>query len=428
MICVSRIVLHSDANSFYASCELLFHPELAGKPVAVGGDPEARHGIVLAKNELAKACGVKTAEVLWQARRKCPGLVVLSPHYELYLRYSMKLRKIYSDYTDRIEAFGLDENWLDISERGLTVERGREIAEQIRIRAKETLGITVSIGVSFNKVFAKLGSDYKKPDAVTMISERNFRELVWPLPTSELLYVGSATAHKLGEIGVRTIGQLAALPESVAQGRLGKNGLMLKAFAMGRDDAEVLPTGAEGVVKSVGNSTTTPHDIETFEDAKRIYYLLVESVAARLREQGFRTRCVSISARTADLQVAGCQRALKQTTNLTSELARASVQLFEEHFMGRLPLRSVGVCCSDLTPEDAPTQIDMFGVDARRERLHALDVAVDGLRQRFGHQALQRGIVLADPAFARINPRIEAGPQGVAFVMGNRGNMVLGGC
>ncbi len=423
---MSRVILHSDANAFYASVECLYHPELRDLPVAVCGDPSERHGIVLAKNQPARVTGIKTGEAIWQARQKCPNLVVLKPNYDQYLYFSQKLRNIYGQYTDRVEAFGLDENWLDLSEPGMGMERGFKIAEEIRNRAREELGLTVSIGVSFNKVFAKLGSDYKKPDATTLISEENYQQIVWPLPVSELLYVGPRTTKKLMDMGVRTIGELAKLDASMLQSRFGKNGLQLKAFAMGLDRGSVLPAGVESAIKSIGNSTTPPHDIRDAEDAKRIFCLLAESVATRLREHGFRAGCVAISARTTDLEINGCQRALKHATNLTGDLFKTAMELFHEHCEGRLPLRSVGLCCSALISEDAPMQLDLLGESRRREQEHALEITIDELRRRFGHQVVRRGVVLADAAFASINPRAEASPSGVAFVMGNRGAAILG--
>ncbi len=423
---MERVILHSDANAFYASVECLYRPEIRELPVAVSGDPEARHGIILARNQPARAAGVRTAEAIWQARQKCPGLVLVPPNYALYLHFSQKLRKIYEQYTDRVEAFGLDENWLDLSEKGMTIEKGYRIAEEIRNTARERLGITVSVGVSFNKVFAKLGSDYKKPDATTVFSRDNYKQLVWPLPVSELLYVGPSTTRKLNDMGIKTIGELAGVDLGVLMGRFGKNGAMLKAFAMGMDSTSVMPIDVTSAIKSIGNSTTTPHDIETMEDAKRIFYLLAESVGARLREHGFRAGCLAISARTTGLEISGCQRALNPCTNLSRELALMAVALFRERCEGNLPMRRVGLSCSNLVPESAPVQTDLFGEDAARANDQALEAALDGLRRRFGHQVVRRGIVLADKQFAQINPREEAGPQGVAFVMGNRAAEILG--
>ena len=258
---MERIILHSDLNNFYASVECLYHPELREKPVAVCGDPELRHGIVLAKNQLAKGCGIKTGEVLWQARQKCPELVLVPPSYERYLSYSAMAKEIYQEYTDQVESFGLDECWLDVTGSTALFGGGCTLADRIRERIRRELGVTASVGVSFNKVFAKLGSDLRKPDATTAISPRDFREKIWPLPVQTLLYVGRATQNKLQRYGIRTIGELARADRGMLQFAFGKNGLMLWAFANGLDTSPVSNIGAKSLIKSIGNSTTTPRDL-----------------------------------------------------------------------------------------------------------------------------------------------------------------------
>ena len=399
-----RVILHCDANSFYASVEMLYDPSIRDKPVAVGGSVEQRHGIILTKNQQAKACGVKTGEAIWQAMQKCPQLVCVPPDYPLYVRFSRKMRRLYEQYSDRVESFGLDEAWIDLTNPGFTIADGERVAQEIRRRVKEELGITVSVGVSFNKIFAKLGSDMKKPDAVTVIPPDTFRERIWHLPVSELLYVGAATTRRLMRMNVRTIGDLARLETEVAQYCLGKNGLLLKSYANGLDRSPVMPVDYRMAIKSVGNSTTPPHDIETPEDARCIYYLLAESVAARLRQEGFRARCVTISARTTELVTRSHQRVLKKTTNLSGEIAAMAVQLFRERFGDGFPYRSVGVSCSHLTLDDAPIQLDCLGDEDRRIAVENMERSIDDLRRRFGHQVVQRGVVLTDRGFADINP------------------------
>ena len=298
---MARTILHSDCNCFYASVELLHHPKLRGKPVAVGGDPEARHGIVLTADYVAKRHGVKTGMALWQARQVCPEITFLPPRMDLYLRFSKMAQEIYGEYTDLREPFGIDEFWLDVTDSVTIKGDGLQIAQEIRQRMKKELGITVSIGVSFNKIFAKLGSDYKKPDAITTMYQEEFREKAWPLPVSDLLYVGGATNKKLLNMGILTIGALAQTEESVLTSRLGKMGSILWAFANGYDDSPVKLENTGAPIKSVGNSTTTPKDMETDEDVKIVLYILAESVAARLRENGFRCRTVEISLRDKDL-------------------------------------------------------------------------------------------------------------------------------
>ena len=401
---MSRVILHCDANSFYASVEMLYDPSIRDKPVAVGGSVEARHGIILTKNQKAKACGIKTGEAIWQARQKCPELVCVPPDYPLYVRFGKKMRRLYEQYSDRVESFGLDEAWVDLTNPGVTIADGERIAQEIRHRVKEELGVTVSVGVSFNKIFAKLGSDMKKPDAVTVLEPETFRERIWGLPAGELLYVGPSTRRKLARMNVRTIGDLARLDTEIVQYCLGKNGLLLKAYANGLDESPVMPVDFRAAIKSVGNSTTPPHDIVTVEDARCIYYLLAESVAARLRQEGFRARCVTISARTTELVTRSHQRMLKKPTNLSGEIAAMAMQLFAERFQDGLPYRSVGISCSHLTMDDAPLQLDFMGDEEKRIAVENMERSIDELRRRFGHQVVQRGVVLTDRCFADINP------------------------
>ena len=298
---MNRTILHSDCNCFYASVELLHHPELRGKPVAVGGDPEARHGIVLTADYTAKRYGVKTGMALWQAKQVCPDITFLHPRMDLYLRFSRMAQEIYADYTDKREPYGIDESWLDVTDSATLKGDGFHIAQEISSRMKKELGITVSVGVSFNKIFAKLGSDYKKPDAITTMYEDEFQRKAWCLPVSDLLYVGNATNKKLYSMGIRTIGDLAKSDETLLVRKLGKMGSILWAFANGYDESPVKLENTSAPVKSVGNSTTTPRDMETDEDVKIVLYILAESVAARLRENGFRCRTVEISVRDKEL-------------------------------------------------------------------------------------------------------------------------------
>ena len=401
---MERVILHCDANSYYASVECLYTPAIRDKPVAVCGNPDARHGIILTKNPAAKAFGVRTGEAIWQAREKCPELICMPPDYPLYIRFSSRMRRIYEQYSDRVESFGLDEAWIDLSNPGVTFGDGVRIADEIRNRVREELGITVSVGVANNKIFAKLGSDLKKPDALTAIPARGFEPIVWDLPVQELLYVGPATRRKLADLGVTTIGELAVCDEAILRRRLGKNGLTLKRYASGEDRSPVMPVDFRAAVKSVGNSTTPPHDLTCPDDARCIYYLLAESVAARLREGGFRARCIGISARSTSLVTRSAQLTVSRPTNLTDDLAKAAMTLFEQHFSSGFPYRSVGLCCSMLSPDDEPIQLDFMGDENRRMNIERLERAVDDLRRRFGHQIIQRGVVLIDRGYAQVNP------------------------
>ena len=402
-----RTILHVDANSFYASCECLYRPSIREKPVAVCGDPEARHGIVLTKNQHAKKYGVQTGEAIWQAKQKCPSLVVVPPDYPLYLHMSRRMHEIFGQYSDKVESFGLDESWVEISADDMDVRKGQLVADEIRHRIHRTLGITVSVGVADNKVMAKLGSDYKKPDATTVLLPDLYEQIVWPLPVSDLLYVGPATTRKLARIGVCTIGQLANLDESILAYKFGKIGYMLKAFALGLDTSPVKPIEVSLPIKSVGNSTTPPHDIENMTDVKELVYLLAESVATRLRENNFKARCISVSARTTELVSSSCQTTLSQSTCLAKEIAETALRLFEQRYRFGFPFRSMGINCSQLSALDAPVQVDMFGEDERRVKQEQLERSIDGLRSRFGHQVIRRGIVLSDLSDSEINPKEE---------------------
>ena len=401
---MGRAILHIDMNSCYASIECLHHPEIRHLPVAVGGDVEARHGIILAKNELAKRAGVKTGEALWQAKQKCPDLVIVPPHYQLYLRFSRMARAIYAEYTDLIEPFGLDEAWIDVTGSGVFGD-AVEIAETIRNRVKFELGITVSIGVSFNKIFAKLGSDYKKPDAVTVFGKDDYREKVWPLPVEELLYVGPATTRKLRARCIRTIGDLAQTDPSLLHSWLGKMGYVLHAFANGNDPSPVAPLGEEAIIKSIGNSTTTPRDLTCEEDVNIIFYVLAESVAARMRENGFRAKTVQISLRDTDLFSFERQCKLESPSCLASELHDAGMRLLRDNYCFRKPLRSVGIRGMDLVPIQTAMQLNFFEDPVRREKRERLEVAVDELRRRFGHAAVSRAVTMCDPSLGTINPK-----------------------
>lgn len=387
---MDRMILHVDMNSFYASVECLHRPDIRHLPVAVGGNEEARHGIVLAKNQLAKAYGIKTGEVLWQARQKCPTLVIVPPNYPLYLRYSEHARNLYEQFTQQIEPFGLDECWLDIT--GLD---GFETAERIRELVRRELGVTVSIGVSWNKIFAKLGSDMKKPDATTVITRTNYKDLAWPLPVSDLLYVGPATTRKLHQLGVRTIAQLAGLDANFLLARFGKVGLMLGRFANGEDSSPVLSGDAGSQIKSVGNSVTTPRDLSTDDDVRLVLYALCESVAARLREHGLVGNVLELSVRDNGLFSFSCQRKITRETFLTGEIAAEIISLFRENYDWSSPIRSMGVRVTGLSLA-RPEQLAFFPEEQLRQQLTNLDHTIDELRRRYGYEAIKRGLFITD--------------------------------
>lgn len=343
-----RVILHSDMNCFYASVEMLHHPEFAGMPLAVGGDPEARHGIVLTANYIAKRKGVKTGMALWQAKQICPEIIFVPPRMDLYLRFSQMAREIYSEYTDKIEPYGIDEAWLDVSDSRNLKGSGITIAREISHRIKYELGVTVSIGISWNKIYAKLGSDYKKPDAITEFNRENYKSMIWQLPASNLLYVGRQTRKKLQKLGIRTIGELAESDETMLESHFGKMGIVLWSFANGWDDDPVCKEGYAAPVKSIGNSTTTPRDLEDDLDVWIIQMALAESVAARLRKHGFKCKTIEITVRDNGLFSFSRQKQLHHPTNITDEIVTAAFQLFKDYYKWEHPIRSLGIRAVDL--------------------------------------------------------------------------------
>ena len=404
---MDRVILHSDCNSFYASVECLYHPELRDKPVAVGGDAQQRKGIILAKNQLAKQFNIKTGEALWQAKQKCPELVILKPNFSLYSRFSEMARQIYLEYTDRVEPFGLDEAWLDVTETAARNGGGKAIAEEIRNRIKNELGITVSIGVSFNKIFAKLGSDYKKPDAVTVIDRENYKSIVFPLPVSDLLYVGRNTQKKLMSMGINTIGALAACPPETLSLSFGKTGLLLHSFANGDECSPVALYGCLEPVKSVGNSTTAPHDLTTRDEAKIIFMVIADSVSRRLREQGLSGRVITVSVRDNNLQWVSRQHKIPHYTCNTSDINYYAMKLFDEFYNWARPIRGLGITVSELCSEIPPEQCGFMPDDAHREKNEQLDKTVSVLKKRFGTDSVRPALLLTDKELAGFRPKAE---------------------
>lgn len=392
---MERIILHSDLNNFYASVACRLHPELRAHAVIVGGDPERRHGIVLAKNMRAKACGVKTAEPLWQALQKCPEAVVVPPEFEQYAEFSAQARKIYQDYTDQVESFGIDECWLDVTGSGWVCGTGEKIADDIRSRIRRELGVTVSVGVSFNKIFAKLGSDLKKPDAVTVISRENFRRKIWPLPAGELLYVGQATSRKLQKYAINTIGELAQADPRFLRAILGVNGEKLWQFANGWDRSPVMRAGEQEALKSIGNSTTAPRDLVSDRDIRITLYALSECVAQRLREHRMVCSTVRLQVRDTDLAAYERQGRLEAPTCSSEVLFRRAYALLQE---SRPPerIRSLGITAASLERSDT-VQLSFLPEVAAAQRHERLEYVVDTLRGKYGRDIIRRGIMMLDP-------------------------------
>ncbi len=398
-----RTILHCDLNNFYASVECLYNPEIRNKPVIVCGDAESRHGIVLAKNQIAKKAGVKTGDVIWEAKQKCPGLVQIPADFRKYLRFSRLARAIYGDYTDQIESFGIDECWLDVTGSTHLFGDGHHIADTIRQRFREELGLTASVGVSYNKIFAKLGSDMKKPDATTVITEDNYRDKVWPLPAGELLYVGRSTRRKLENRAIFTIGDIAKADIKNLRLMLGVWGETLWSFANGFDAAPVRLNGEESIVKSVGNSTTTVRDLVNNTDVKLIIYVLAESVATRLRKHGLKCKTVAIHVRDKELYSFDRQGKLPSPTFISNDIAEKAMELFKANCNWSKPIRSIGVRGADLVTANGHVQIDLF--DGDNLEAETLERTIDGLRKRFGHYSVQRCAMLLDRQLTGFNPK-----------------------
>ena len=379
------------------------HPELRDKPLAVCGSQEERHGIVLTANYLAKPYGVKTGMAIWQARQKCPNLVILPPDMDEYIRFSRMAREIYEDYTDQIEPFGLDESRLDVTGSVGLFGDPMSIAREISGRIKFELGITASIGVSDNKITAKLGSDYKKPDAITRIVADNYKEIAYPLPVEDLLYVGPATSRKLRAIGISTIGRLAECPVDVLVRRLGKMGAVLHTFANGRDVSPVQKSDHVPNIKSVGNSATTPRDLETEADVKLMLYLLAESVCARMRELVSRCTVVEIYVRDTQLNSIVRQRKLQAPSCSSQELAETGLDIFRRNYRWDRPVRSIGLRGAGLVEAQGTVQLSLYTEDQKRDKWERIDTAVDHLRQRYGYMSVRRALMDSDPLLGHIN-------------------------
>lgn len=408
-----RIVIHSDLNNFYASVERILNPELCGKPVAVCGNKEERKGIVLAKSEEAKRFGVKTGDTVWQAQRKCPNIITVPPHFDKYMEYSRRVRAIYERYTDLIEGYGIDECWLDVThstlifpkfepkfvevngEKHFSDEYLRFIGDTIRNEVKGELGVTVSCGVSFNKVFAKLGSDLKKPDGTSVISFLNFKEVVSGLPVEDLLFVGKATTEKLRNMGLYTIGRLAASDDNAIKSAFGKVGETLLKYARGQDEEPVKHMDDKREYKSIGNSSTYPEDIVSLNKVERLLYVLSESVAARLREtdQGL-ADTVHLWVRDSNLNSISVQKKVRHTA-LCGEIARHAFDLFKENVKPPFKVRALGVTVSGF--DNGTSQVTFDESFGNYQKLEKVERTVDAIRKKHGYDKLQRGIVAEDP-------------------------------
>lgn len=397
---MKRSILHVDINNFYASVEIRDDPSLAPYPVAVCGDKEARHGIILAKNYIAKSFGVQTAEPIGEALLKCPSLVLVPCHFEKYEHVTLESRALLGTYSDRMEPFGMDEAWIDISPYAPTAGDAAEIADEIRQRYKKSFGLTASVGVSFNKCFAKLGSDMKKPDATSVITPENFRSNVWPLPVEELLFVGPKTKAKLNARGVKTIGELANADEALVRCWLGKNGVELRRCANGLDHSEVAKIGSAPPMKSIGNSFTPPKDVKSLDEALALLQSLAESVAYRMRKYGVLGSTVVLSVRDTTLMSFERQARLEFSSCISTELRDAAFALLKLSYNWARPIRSLGIRCTGLIPDMAPYQSCLFEDAAKRSKRLAVEKTVDAIRRRYGKTSILQARVFSERSYA----------------------------
>ncbi len=392
---MERVILHCDMNNFYASVELLSRPDLKGMPVAVCGDPEGRHGIVLAKNQLAKDAGVITAETVWQAKKKCPGLQFVRPHHDRYKEYSDRINKIYLEYTDMVEPFSIDESWLDVTASQKLFGSGKQIGDAIRRRIKSELGLTLSVGVSYNKIFAKMGSEYRKPDATTELTRQNYPALLFGKPVGELFFVGFATAEKLKTINIRTIGDLAAADPRALERLLGKQGPLLHSYANGLDDSPVCLYNQREKIKSVGNGITFARNLTGIEDITTALTSLSDTVASRLRKYQMKCFGVKIDIKDPAFKTISRQKQLPQPTNLAADLKKAALELLGSSWRLSDPIRLLTLTAINLTDETAEEQLSLFDAPAEtRQKGESIERTMDDIRKKFGNSSITFGQIL----------------------------------
>ena len=390
-----RVILHCDCNSYYASVEELLRPELKNVPMAVAGDPKNRHGVIVAKNLLAKKFGIQTGDNVFTARQKCPNLVLVSPHHDLYHRISKKVNAIYLDYTDLVDPFGIDESFLDLTPT-MHLFRGKtpkNIADEIRRRVREEIGITISIGVSFCRVFAKVGSDYKKPDATTVIMREDVERVAYPLPVSAMLYAGRKSTEKLEMLGITTIGALARARKDIVVRFLGAAGEQLWRYANSMDEEPVNSYYAPREVKSVGRGMTFRRDIYGEDEVRCAVFALADPVCASLRHEGKLAGGVSVQVKDPNFKSRSKQTLLKKPTHLQKEVAETAFELMVKNWNINLPIRSITVTCIDLCDEATPnSQMTMFDeVDERREKQEKIEDTMADIRAKLGHGAIRFG-------------------------------------
>jgi DNA polymerase-4 len=383
-------------NSFFASVELLAYPALRDKPVAVSGSPKDRRGIILAKNEPAKKFGIQTAETIWQAKKKCPELVLLPPHHDQYEAYCKIINSVYLRYTDMVEPFSIDESWLDVTGSLKHFKKnGKEIADEIREAVKLEVGLTLSAGVSFNKIFAKMGSEYKKPDATTVIDRNNFKELLWPMPVRELFFVGAATAEKLKKINIGTIGDLALADEVFLVDVFGKQGKQIYAYANGLDESPVALYTGDRVYKSIGNGITFKKDLIKKEDIRTALKALSDKVGSRLRANGLRCNGVKVDIKNPDFQVISRQTQIESSTDLSADIFEIALNLIESNWHSQDPIRLLTVTAINLVKGESDEQLSFFssGEESKGSQ-RAVEKTIDNIRGKFGNYAIVYGGII----------------------------------
>lgn len=409
MIQNDRTILHCDMNGFYASVELLDYPQYKNIPMAVCGNPTNRHGIILAKNEVAKKYNIVTAETLWSARKKCPDLVCVRPHREKYKKYSKLINQIYLRYTDMVEPFSIDESWLDVTASLNLFGDGKTIADDIRKTVKKELGLTLSAGVSFNKIFAKMGSDYKKPDATTVITRDNYKSILWPLDVGKLFFVGSASANKLQKAGINTIGDLAVSDKKLVTAILGKQGAMIHDYANGLDNEPVCLFNQREKIKSVGNGVTFKRNLKSEEDIKIAVVGLSDKVASRLRKYQMKAYGVKVDIKNPDFKVISRQKQLFVATNISEEIFKTAMDLIHANWPENNPIRLLTITAINLTDEDEAEQLNMFSqlnADSRYKN-QSMEKAIDQIRSKFGDSAITFGRVINNDIGIDLDMHIE---------------------
>ena len=391
---MERIILHCDINNCYASIECAENPELKGKAIAVCGDSEDRHGIILAKSQEAKNHGVQTGETVWQAELKCPSLITVKPNFDKYLKYSKAARDIYYRFTDKIESFGLDECWLDVTGSTKLFGSGKEIAQMIRNAISDELGITVSVGVSFNKVFAKLASDLKKPNAVTIIDKKTFKKIAWQLPAEYLMGVGRQTLKTLNSMYIKTIGDLANESPDKLQKVLGKNGYQLWEYANGYENSPVSDCDFSSPVKSIGHGATTPSDLKNNDDAWHLIFALSETVGKKLRSNRLAATGIQISVRDSNFKNHDFQCILPTPTQSSLAISRQAYSLFSKKYNWALDIRSISVRAINLVPYGSPYQLDLWGTSLKTNKLETIENTMDRLQYRFGDNIINYAMII----------------------------------